>query len=182
MNSKGSAQTFVLIAAIAVCLYFVPWDALERETKAEVKDALRKRFEQYAELRLADDWNALYDMTLPRHRERVDRRTFLNFHGLGYLIAKEVELLQLGFDEQLNTGATKLRVVVELQADKLPIKGPLKAGKDDLIKETELQLDWQRIGGEWYFAMEQDIVSGLSGGQKIQPMLPDDHPDKQQAK
>ncbi len=167
---KSTWTTVGLIVAIILCAAFVPWTDLGRESKSTVKEALKTRFAEYAALRMQDDWNALYDMTLPRHREQVDRTKFLSFYGRGVLIPRKIELIDVAYTERLNIGATKFFSRVEMVLDKLPPahrKGLQVNSPDDLIKEGEQELGWMRVGGQWYFEMAPEVVSGQSGGRAI---------------
>jgi hypothetical protein len=95
----------------------------------------------------------------------------LQFYGHGMLATRSMELVDLGFDERLNVGSTKFHVVTELLREKLPpqARGVQVNSPEDLRREGDLELEWQRVGGQWYYLMDDEVVSGQAGGQPIVP-------------
>ena len=173
--SKNTMMTVTLVGLIGLSAAFVPWEKFRRPSTAEVKEQLRERFEQYAQLRLDDDWVALYEMVVPKNRERIDRNKFLQLYGHGMMKALEIELVDIGFTPQLGSGATKIRIKSQLQVDKLPPqqRASLRVDSpDDLVQTGESDIAWERYGGLWYFRLDQEILSGQSGGQPITPLGP----------
>lgn len=135
--------------------------------------ALRERFELYRKLRLQDDVVALYDLTDPEQRTRIDLRSFLSYYGHGMVRFDGIQLDSIEIDWERGEAIVTATTSAELLVDKLPrnYKLSMKQGADDTRIEAPNAYSWVRRGdGQWYFRMDQQIVNGQTAdGRGVQP-------------
>ena len=164
-------QAIILIGIIVALLTFaVPWGKLVRPSKTAVRESLKAAAQDYATLRINDQWEALYDMVAPAHRRKVDKGSFLKFYGHGMIDTVAMELTFLDYTEGLELGKTKFTLNSKVRPEKLPPsqRRSLQYDKpEDLEQEGNLELTWERHGGNWYFHLDGEVVSGQSNGESI---------------
>ena len=137
------------------------------------KRSLRERFDLFRKLRLQDDVVALYDLTDPEQRTRVDLRSFLSYYGHGMVRFYDVRLDSIEFDWPHREAIVNATTSAELLVDKLPRSYRLsqKTKPSDAKIEAPNKIAWvQREDGQWYFRMDQQIVDGhTADGRGVQP-------------
>lgn len=149
----------------------VPESAPIDEKAAEA--GLRERFELYRKLRMQDDVVAMYDLSDPDQRAKIDLRTYLSYYGHGMVRFDELRLDSIEIDWERGEAIVTATTSAELLVDKLPrnYKLSVKQGADDTRIEAPNAYAWVRRGdGQWYFRMDQQIVSGQTAdGRGVQP-------------
>ncbi len=133
---------------------------LDRE---EAEEDLRERFEEFAEVRSTEDWQAMYELVDPVEREKVDLGSFLNFYGRGVLRAHSTELVEIEFGEGNRSAMVKVATDGELVIEKLPPQYRSNLRVDDPAQLRGVQqhtIPWVWRQGEWYYRLDPEIVTG----------------------
>jgi len=170
--------TLVRRAAIVLALGAVVFGALQyangSDPLATADKDLRQRLDKYMELRLAGDWSALYQMTDPKHRRLVDEASYLQAFGHGMAELTKVKALTLELYPSTRTATTVLFTELRLVVENMPakIKDSLRMPDDPsaLGQSGNHSLDWVWRDGEWYFLMDDFLVTERSDGRKVAPI------------
>lgn len=148
----------------------VPESAPIDEKAAEA--GLRERFELYRKLRMQDDVVAMYDLSDPDQRAKIDLRTYLSYYGHGMVRFDDLQLEDIRFDWNKREATMIVKTSAELLVEKLPRSYRLSArtGADDMRSEATAPMLWVRHGdGQWYFRMDAQVAAGQTGdGRGIQ--------------
>jgi hypothetical protein len=165
-----------LVVGIAACVALLPWGEWSGVPFENVaRSRLEQRVARYQELRRKDDWPALYEMTAPGQRRRVDRQSFLGLYGLGVLRIHRIDTKAIEIDTAARTALVAMTTVGELVPEKLPAQFR-KVRVDDpagLRQVGDIEIAWVWDDGEWYFQMDREVVAGVDGkGRAVIPAVP----------
>ena len=151
--------------ALAGVIALAGWDLLrgEPDPMANAEESLRQRVDEYVQLRRDDDWIKLYEFADPRQRRSVGMKQFLNFYDHGLLKIVAISADQVHVDEAAQRATVQLALTAELDVENLPPK--LRAGfredhPEHLQKHMEHEMRWTWFGGEWFYLMDDEVVSG----------------------
>ena len=157
----------LLVVALGY-LVIAPMEGEDRHAFDEDGRYLRERVERYVELRYADDWESLYEMTDPKDRERVSRGNFLAQTQLGVM---KVLDMQIGESRLVENRATvKIHMTAQLVPENLPASFRTVRYDDDsdLSQQQAFDLEWVWRKGVWYFRMPSELTRGVNyRGQKV---------------
>jgi hypothetical protein len=175
-----SAKTILLLAATAVCLFLLPWkEWFGPDFEATARTRLNQRLASYKELRISDGWEELYKMTDPAHREKVDLARFLQIYATGAVKILDVDTRRIEVDPKTRIADCTFAVKGEMVPSKLPpqFRKNLQLPSDPaerlaaLRTEDDVTISWIYKGGEWYFLMDREVLTGKSAdGKDIVPL------------
>lgn len=146
-------------------------DAVDFEKDGE--RLLRRRIERYGELRRADDWETLYEMTDPWQRGRVKLSYYLKMHPEGIMKILSLEVRDLAIDRQNRKARVEYKLTAEIQPDRLPpeFRRNLRLkSKEDLRREQDFEQVWVFRDNQWYYQMEPELVTGYNQGKPIKAL------------
>ncbi|MEM7205827.1 MAG: hypothetical protein AAF628_36575 [Planctomycetota bacterium] len=158
--------TLLLLAAIAVLLWLIPWSRLGGVPFAEVaEERLNAQLAAYTDLRVNDDWVTLYEMTSPADREIVDRTRFLQMYGAGVMRVHGVKTNSIDIDAEKRTAKVQITVDGEIVPERLPpharngfqIEDPSK-----LRQQSPVTLTWVWSDEQWYWEMDAVVKTGMN--------------------
>jgi hypothetical protein len=137
----------------------------------ELRLALERRVGHYLDLRLADRWPALYELTDPVQRRSVDLVRFLDAYGHGVLRVEDISARSLRLDPDRGLAIVDLHTEARLVPERLPPefrRGLDVSDPEALRKSTDHAQHWVLRDGEWYYRLEDEIASGFdSEGQEL---------------
>jgi len=173
-------STILRRSAIVTLLGFLgfgawKWEQLGRDAWEDSGPRLEERLGQYVELRLQNDWIALYDMVDPMHRERVPLKDFLNYFDHDVVETLELTVRKREVEPITRTAKVRLYTRGEFRPDRLPeqFRRGFRAdgSPEDYRSETEFDLGWRWVGDEWYYQLDREFLMGrTSSGTGIKPL------------
>ena len=151
------------------------WDQLGHDEWENAGARLEERLALYVDLRMQDDWPALYEMVDPMHRGRVSLKAYLNFFDHDVVKTLELRASQVQVEPVTRTARAKMFTRGEFRPDKLPDRfrrGFRKDGSpEDYISETEFDLSWRWVDDQWFYQLDREFLVGRTdSGSNIAPL------------
>ncbi|MBI4880389.1 MAG: hypothetical protein HY812_12140 [Planctomycetes bacterium] len=168
-TARRLRRTGIVLAVAAAMLGTLHWTAGQTDPFQGAEKALAARVADYTRLRLADDWVALYAMTVPAQRVAVDLAAFLASYGHGALEVRKLEPVGTSVDSATHCASVRMRLDAELVPARLPpgFRSSLRtADEGGLRQESEFESRWEWQDGTWYLAMDQEIVERAGSMEK----------------
>lgn len=169
MSPRAKRSTILWSLGSLVLLVILVWPWLFGETPVDFeKDGerlLRQEIARYEELRRADDWEALYEMTDPWERNRVKLGYYLKMHPKGIMKVISLDLKDLAIDARNKKARVRYELTAEIRPDGLPpeYRRNLRVEKkEDLRQVQPFEQFWVFRDNHWYFQMEKELVTGFS--------------------
>ena len=131
-----------------------------------LRAALERRVGRYLGLRLADGWPTLYEFTDPVQRQRLGLSRFLDAYGHGVLKVEDIYARSLQVDPVRGVATVELHTDARMLPERLPpeFRRGLRVDDPDSLKQSlDHTQTWVLRDGQWYYRMEDEIVSGRDG-------------------
>lgn len=151
------------------------WDRIGHDEWENAEVRLQERLAEYSELRLNDDWPALYELVDPLHRDRVSLKSYLNFFDHDVVETLELSPRAKRVEPITRTAQVQMFTRGEFRPDRLPDqfrRGFRQGGKpEDYLSETEFTLKWRWIDDQWFYLLDREFLVGTdSSGSAITPL------------
>ena len=169
-SSTNKFPVVLLLIGIAICIALLPWG---RWFDKSPDEKLSERLAQYVQLRLQDDWVAIYGLIDAEDRRVVPIQRYLQLYGSGAI--KTLALTETKREIDLATGTAHVELALdgELRLDRLPASTRASLRLDDKTATRQsgpCPLKWNLRDGAWWLRMDnQAITSRAEDGRQIQP-------------
>lgn len=157
--------------------YLVPGDEPWGLERLEVVRQLRRqrfdeRFEQYREVRLKDDQQALYSMYTAADRAETDLGRYLSIYGHGVMKVHAIDLVEVELDADGDTAESTFELDSELVLRNASpaMRSALRDAKpEDLRGRSAYPQVWHWEDGDWYLEMEKDPTKVRQAAPPVPP-------------
>lgn len=168
MNANSNRLVpILLLIGIALCIALLPWGRWFGKSRDEL---LSERVAEYVQLRLAEDWPAIYSLIDPGDRRIVPMQRFLVLYGSGAI--KPLALSEISREVGATEAEVELNLDGELQLDRIPQSARNSlAGHDPAARRqaAPFETKWKWRDGKWWLLLDEQARTGRVEGRPIVP-------------